>query len=80
MICTHAHTYGNVVTLGLEGQARVRNYERVDPRLDFETDQPFQVRKTIEQVLTAGRCCRRERNPIFLRENTQQSLHLYGHK
>jgi hypothetical protein len=33
-IRTHAHTYGNVFTLGLEGSVRVRNYEMLGER-DF---------------------------------------------
>lgn len=55
VIRPHAHTYGNVVTLGLEGEVRVRNYQRVEPGLDFDTQEPFAVRETTDQILTAGR-------------------------
>lgn len=49
----HAHTYGNVVTLGLAGAARVRNYEVVGPR-DYDGDGEFLVQCTVEQVLRPG--------------------------
>jgi hypothetical protein len=47
----HAHTYGNVVTLGLAGAARVQNYEVVGAR-DYATAGPFIARKTKDQWLT----------------------------
>ncbi len=53
-IRTHAHTYGNVVTLGLEGMARVRNYEMLGER-DFDAEGTFRVRMTQDQVLLPGR-------------------------
>ena len=49
----HAHTYGNVVTLGLAGDARVENYEMVGARA-FKPDTAFAVRRTREQWLTRG--------------------------
>jgi hypothetical protein len=52
-ILPHAHTYGNVVTVGLEGAVRVRNYEVVGNR-DYTTDSEFVVRNTVDQTLTAG--------------------------
>lgn len=49
----HAHTYGNVVTLGLEGEAHVENFEMEgDP--DFTLKTKFKVRRTREQWLTPG--------------------------
>lgn len=53
IIRPHAHTYGNVVTLGLEGQIRVVNYELVGPR-DFAATGTFQVRQTADQQLGPG--------------------------
>lgn len=53
----HAHTYGNVVTLGLEGVARVQNFELAGARRrtpDFETTGTFTVRQTVDQVLVPG--------------------------
>jgi hypothetical protein len=43
----HAHTYGNVVTLGLEGEAYCENFETLRQR-DFTTTEPFEVRRTME--------------------------------
>lgn len=49
----HAHTYGNVVTLGLEGEAMVENFEMEgDP--DFTLKTRFSVRRTRAQLLTPG--------------------------
>lgn len=49
----HAHTYGNVVTLGLAGEAYVENFEVVGER-DFTSSAEFEVRRTQAQRLTAG--------------------------
>ena len=46
----HAHTYGNVCTLGLEGTARVQNYETVGA-FDVNTDGLVRVRRTNDQRL-----------------------------
>lgn len=51
---THAHTYGNVVTLGLEGAVRQINYEVIGEP-DFESTKGFRVRQTQDQYLSAGR-------------------------
>lgn len=49
----HAHTYGNVVTIGLEGIARVRNFEVVGGP-DYTFGGTFQVRQTVDQILNPG--------------------------
>jgi hypothetical protein len=49
----HAHTYGNVVTLVLDGDVVVRNFEVVGAR-DYDAKGPVRVRRTCEQVLRAG--------------------------
>lgn len=49
----HAHTYGNVCTVGLEGVARVRNYETVEA-LDVEAEGEVAVRRTADQRLDPG--------------------------
>ncbi len=49
----HPHIYGNVVTLCLEGEVRIENYEMVGER-DFETREPFEVRRNNDQVLLPG--------------------------
>lgn len=53
VIHRHAHTYGSVVTLGLEGAARVENYEVVGKR-DYDSTDSFPVRQTVSQRLTPG--------------------------
>jgi hypothetical protein len=49
----HPHTYGNVMTLGLEGDVQIENLEMVGVR-DFGAKGNFKVRKTQTQVLTPG--------------------------
>ena len=49
----HPHTYGNVMTLGLEGEVRIENLEMVGVR-DFAAKGTFKVRRTQSQVLTPG--------------------------
>ncbi len=46
----HPHTYGSVVTLGLEGEVRVANHETVDAP-DYEGDGRFLLRRTNDQIL-----------------------------
>lgn len=50
----HPHTYGNVCTLGLEGEARVRNFEMAGAR-DFEARGTIRLRRTNDQILGPGR-------------------------
>jgi quercetin dioxygenase-like cupin family protein len=49
----HAHTYGNVVSVGLEGQVRARNYEVVGEP-DYEFGGTFTVQQTNDQLLGPG--------------------------
>ena len=53
IIRPHAHTYGNVLTLALEGEVRVENFEMVGAR-DFDAKGTFKARKTRSQILTPG--------------------------
>ncbi|MBL8752126.1 MAG: hypothetical protein JNK15_02390 [Planctomycetes bacterium] len=53
VIRPHAHTYGNVVTLGLTGEALVANYEQVGA-LDCERTDEIEVVRVQEQVLRPG--------------------------
>jgi hypothetical protein len=53
IIRPHAHTYGNVMTLALDGGVRVENFEMVGVR-DFDAKGTFKVRKTQSQILTPG--------------------------
>lgn len=49
----HAHTYGNVVSVGLEGMVRVSNYEVVGTP-DYQSSASFQARQTVAQILEPG--------------------------
>lgn len=49
----HAHTYGNVVTLGLTGEALVSNYEQLGAR-DYDSKESIEVVRVQEQVLRPG--------------------------
>ncbi|MBK8096283.1 MAG: twin-arginine translocation signal domain-containing protein [Planctomycetes bacterium] len=46
----HPHTYGNVVTLGLEGEVRICNHETVAPA-DYAATTSFLLRRTNDQML-----------------------------
>jgi hypothetical protein len=54
VISTHPHLYGNVVTLGLEGETRIVNYE-AEGQLDTSTTEPFRLRRVQDQLLRPGR-------------------------
>lgn len=49
----HPHIYGNVLTVCLEGEVRIENYEMIGER-DFDTREAFQVSRTNDQLLTPG--------------------------
>lgn len=49
----HVHAYGNVVTLLLDGDVRIRNHEIVGDR-DGGARGPFRVRRTCEAFLRPG--------------------------
>lgn len=49
----HAHTHGNVCTLGLEGEVQVSNFEMLGPR-DFDVAAPFVAKRTVRQALVRG--------------------------
>jgi hypothetical protein len=49
----HAHTYGTVLTVGLEGIARVRNFEVVGVP-DYTFGGTFLARQTVDQLLPPG--------------------------
>jgi hypothetical protein len=49
----HAHTHGNVCTLGLEGEVSVSNFEMRGPR-DFDVTAPFVAKRTVRQTLVRG--------------------------
>ena len=49
----HPHIYGNVVTLVLEGEARITNYEMLGER-DWDARGTFRVRRTCDQFVGPG--------------------------
>jgi predicted metal-dependent enzyme (double-stranded beta helix superfamily) len=53
IIRVHPHLYGNVVTVGLEGEVEVTNYEFLDPK-DVDSTEPIVIRRTLRQVLRKG--------------------------
>jgi hypothetical protein len=51
----HCHPNASVCTLGLEGEARIRNFEIVGDAPEFSSKQSFQVRETHNEIIAPGR-------------------------
>ena len=51
----HCHPNASVCTLGLEGEARVRNFEVVEQAPEFSSRKTFLVRETHNEIIAAGR-------------------------
>ena len=51
----HCHPNASVCTLGIEGEARIRNFEIVGDAPDFSSKQTFQVRETHNEIIAPGR-------------------------
>jgi hypothetical protein len=51
----HCHPNASVCTLGLEGEARIRNFEVVGESPDFSSRRTFLVRETHDEIIAAGR-------------------------
>jgi hypothetical protein len=51
----HCHPNVSVCTLGLEGEARIRNFEIVGDAPDFSSKQAFQIRETHNEIIAPGR-------------------------
>ncbi|MEW6210511.1 MAG: hypothetical protein AB1631_19245, partial [Acidobacteriota bacterium] len=51
----HCHPNVSVCTLGLEGEARIRNFEVVGKAPQFESRETFLVRETHNEIISAGR-------------------------
>lgn len=49
----HAHSYGNVVTLLLDGEVRIRNFE-VDGTRDYDSKESFRARRVCDQWVRTG--------------------------
>lgn len=55
MLPPHCHPNASVCTFGLEGEARIRNFEIVDKAPDFQSRETFLVRETHNEIIAAGR-------------------------
>ena len=51
----HCHPNASVCTLGIEGEARIRNFEIVGDAPGFSSRRTFQVRETHDEVIAPGR-------------------------
>lgn len=51
----HCHPNASVCTLGLEGEARIRNFEVVGPAPEFSSPKSFLVRETHNEIIAPGR-------------------------
>jgi hypothetical protein len=51
----HNHPNASVCTVGIEGEARIRNFEIVGEAPEFSSHQKFKVRETHSGVISAGR-------------------------
>ncbi len=51
----HSHPNASVCTVGIEGEARIRNFEVVGDAPEFSSDKKFNVRETHNEVISARR-------------------------
>ena len=51
----HCHPNASVCTLGIEGEARIRNFEIVGDAPGFSSRRTFKVRETHDEVIAPGR-------------------------
>jgi len=51
----HCHPNASVCTLGLEGEARIRNFEVVGQAPEFSSRNTFLVRETHNEIISQGR-------------------------
>jgi hypothetical protein len=51
----HCHPNASVCTVGLEGEARIRNFEIVGKAPEFSSREVFRVRQTHDEIISAGR-------------------------
>lgn len=51
----HCHPNASVCTLGIEGEARIRNFEIDGDAPNFSSTQTFQVRETHNEIMAPGR-------------------------
>ena len=51
----HCHPNASVCTVGLEGEARIRNFEVIGPAPEFSSPSTFLVRETHNEIVAPGR-------------------------
>src|SRR5262249_30306073 len=51
----HCHPNASVCTVGIEGEARIRNFEIAGRAPEFTSRQAFRVRETHNEIITPGR-------------------------
>lgn len=51
----HCHPNASVCTLGIEGEARIRNFELVGQAPEFTSRKSFRVRETHNEIIAPGR-------------------------
>jgi hypothetical protein len=51
----HCHPNASVCTVGIEGEARIRNFEIVGKAPEFASSESFRVRQTHDEIISAGR-------------------------
>lgn len=51
----HCHPNASVCTVGLSGEARIRNFEVIGQAPEFSSRKPFTVRETHNEIIAAGR-------------------------
>jgi hypothetical protein len=51
----HCHPNASVCTFGIDGEARIRNFEIVGQAPEFKSNKPFLVRETHHELISAGR-------------------------
>ena len=51
----HNHPHYNAITMGLEGECRIRNFDIVGDAPELDSKKAFAVRETQNQLLTPGR-------------------------
>lgn len=51
----HCHPNASVCTLGIEGEARIRNFQLLGEAPEFSSPKPFRVRETHNEIIAPGR-------------------------
>lgn len=71
----HNHPNYNGITVGIDGECRIRNFDIVGVMPEMGKDSPFQVRETQTQLMTPGRVV----SMMSTRHNNIHTLHTHAH-